>query len=152
MAVDVDKLRARFPSLALRDDGRQRLYFDNPAGTQVPDIVVERMRDSLVRRNANIGGYFETSRLAGEAVDGARRAMADFLNAPSPEEIVFGQNMTSLTLHLSRSIGRALQPGDAHAGPSSQERARARALADTGLRAYKGKNYRGAISTKADEL
>ena len=70
------------------------------------------MADCLLHRNANIGGYFVTSDLAGEVVDEARSAMADFLNAPSPDEIIFGQNMTSITFHLARSIGRVLEPGD----------------------------------------
>ncbi|NIL94811.1 MAG: cysteine desulfurase-like protein [Woeseiaceae bacterium] len=110
--MDIELIRAQFPSLATTDDGRPRLYFDNPAGTQVPRIVAERMADCLLHRSANIGGYFETSRLAGEVADDARSAMMDFLNAPSPDEIIFGQNMTSLTFHLARSIGRFLEPGD----------------------------------------
>ena len=110
--LDIDQIRAQFPSLATTDDGRTRFYFDNPAGTQVPQIVADRMADCLLYRSANIGGHFVTSDLAAEVADGARSAMVDFLNAPSPDEIIFGQNMTSITLHLSRSIGRHLQPGD----------------------------------------
>ena len=109
---DLQRIRAEFPSLAETDEGRPRLYFDNPAGTQVPRIVAERMSDCLLHKSANIGGYFTTSALAGEVADAARAAMADFFNAPSPDEIIFGQNMTSITFHLARSIGRLLQPGD----------------------------------------
>jgi cysteine desulfurase family protein (TIGR01976 family) len=112
VSFDVESVRNQFPSLSITDDGAERLYFDNPAGTQVPSRVVERMSDCLLEANANIGGYFETSRRAGEVADEARAAMADFLNAPSPDEIIFGQNMTSLTFHVSRSIGRHLQAGD----------------------------------------
>ena len=111
-AIDINRIRAQFPSLAETDDGRPRIYLDNPAGTQVPHVVAERMADCLLYRSANIGGYFRTSELAGEVADAARRAMVDFLNAPSPDEIIFGQNMTSLTLHLARSIGPRFQPGD----------------------------------------
>ena len=70
------------------------------AGTQVPQIVADRMADCLLERSANIGGYFVTSELAAEVADGARSAMVDFLNAPSPDEVIFGQNITSLTFHL----------------------------------------------------
>ena len=111
-AIDIDRIRAQFPSLAETDDGAPRLYFDNPAGTQVPTIVADRMSDCLLHKSANIGGYFRTSQLAGAVAAEARAAMADFLNAPSPDEVLFGQNMTSMTFHLSRSIGKSLQPGD----------------------------------------
>ncbi len=110
--LDLEAIRNQFPSLADTDSGVRRIYFDNPAGTQVPLSVVDRMSDCLLRGNANIGGYFPTSGLAAEFVDDARQAMADFVNAPSPDEIIFGQNMTSLTLHVSRSIGQQLSPGD----------------------------------------
>jgi len=109
---DLDSIRAQFPSLALTDNGERRYYFDNPAGTQVPAAVVSRMADCLLRANANIGGFFTTSQLASAIEQEARRAMADFLNAPAAGEIIFGQNMTSLTFHVSRSIGRYLSAGD----------------------------------------
>lgn len=112
MAVDLARIRAQFPSLAEADNGQPRLYFDNPAGTQVPQSVSDRMADCLLYKSANIGGYFRTSQLAGEVAAEARAAMADFVNAPSPDEIIFGQNMTSITFHMSRSIGRYLKPGD----------------------------------------
>lgn len=112
MTYDVAAVRSRFPALALTDQGHPRIHFDNPAGTQVPQGVVDRIVDCLLHSNANLGGRFETSRRAGDIVDEAHRAMAALLNAPSADEIVFGQNMTSLTLHLSRSIGRHLRPGE----------------------------------------
>jgi cysteine desulfurase family protein (TIGR01976 family) len=98
--------------LAITDDGQRRIYFDNPAGTQVPASVAEAMADCLLTSNANQGGYFPTSSRADAIVASARVAMADFLNAPSPDEIIFGQNMTTITLHLSRSLGRLCRPGD----------------------------------------
>jgi len=112
MPFSLDTVRSEFPSLEIRDDGKRRIYFDNPAGTQVPSTVIERMCSSLREANANLGGAFSTSRAADRVVSDARQAMAEFLNAGSADEIVFGQNMTSLTLQLSRSIGRALSPGD----------------------------------------
>ncbi len=112
MPFDLAAVRAEFPALAIEDGGRPRIYFDNPAGTQVPRRVATAMADCLLQCNANIGGGFASSQAAGEIVQSARNAMADFLNAPTPDEIVFGQNMTTITLHLSRSIGRLLRPGD----------------------------------------
>jgi cysteine desulfurase family protein (TIGR01976 family) len=73
---------------------------------------MDRMSECLLQANANLGGYFSTSRKANAIFDDAHAAMADLLNAPSPEEIIFGQNMTTLTLHVSRSIGGQLRAGD----------------------------------------
>lgn len=112
MQYDLDSVRSQFPALAMSDDGVRRIYLDNPAGTQVPQVVADAMSDCLLHKSANLGGYFASSKDADEVVAGARAAMADFLNAPSDDEIVFGQNMTALTLHLSRSIGRMMRPGD----------------------------------------
>ena len=112
MSYDLDAIRAEFPALAIRDGDRPRIYFDNPAGTQVPRQVIDATVRCLTEANANLGGYFETARRADAIVDDAHAAMADMLNAASADEIVFGQNMTTLTFHLSRSIGRTLEPGD----------------------------------------
>lgn len=112
MSFDPVSVRPRFPSLSISDDGKRRIYFDNPAGTQVPESVAEAVSDCLLKTNANVGGYFASSVEAGEVIDSARSAMADFLNAPSEDEIVFGQNMTTLTFHMARSIGRLFKPGD----------------------------------------
>ncbi len=112
MSLDIGAVRAQFPSLATRDNGTRRIYLDNPAGTQVPGLVVQRMSECLLEGNANLGGFFRTSDLAAEFVHAGRSAMADFLNVSSPDEITFGQNMTTIALHLSRSIGQFLNPGD----------------------------------------
>lgn len=112
MPFDLDAVRARFPALKLTDNGKRRIYFDNPAGTQVPQTVADAMSRCLLETNANAGGRFVTSQAADEIVEAARAAMADFLNAETPDEIIFGQNMTTLTLHLSRSIGRLFKHGD----------------------------------------
>jgi len=112
MSFDLDAIRARFPALSITDDGKSRIYFDNPAGTQVPNSVVEAMSNCLLKANANVGGQFVTSSRADAIFAGVHEAMADLLNAASPNEIVFGQNMTTITLHLARSIGKLMQPGD----------------------------------------
>jgi selenocysteine lyase/cysteine desulfurase len=111
-SFDVAAARRHFPALDLKDDGRPRIYFDNPAGTQVPQRVIDRTVDCLSKTNANLGGHFSTTRQADALVDEAHRAVADFYNAASPEEIIFGQNMTSLTLHMSRCLGAQFSPGD----------------------------------------
>jgi cysteine desulfurase family protein (TIGR01976 family) len=109
---DVEAVRMQFPALAIRDGDVARVYFDNPAGTQVPQHVIDRTVDCLVRKNANLGGYFKTTADADQLVNDAHQACADFYNAASPEEIVFGQNMTTLTLHFSRCLGKKFKRGD----------------------------------------
>jgi cysteine desulfurase family protein (TIGR01976 family) len=111
-AFPIERVRDAFPALAICDGGRPRIYFDNPAGTQVPRRVIERTVEALRDKNANLGGYFQTTREAQALVDEAHAAAADFYGAQSPREIVFGQNMTTLTLHMSRCLGRRFQPGD----------------------------------------
>ena len=112
MQFDLESVRSKFPALSIIDNGMPRIYFDNPAGTQVPQSVADAMSDCLLKTNANLGGYFASSDEAGRVVDEARKAMADFLNAPSPEEMIFGHNMTTLTFHLSRSLGHLFTAGD----------------------------------------
>lgn len=112
MSFNLDAIRAQFPALAITDNGTRRIYFDNPGGTQVPKSVADAISDCLLTTNANIGAHFVTSKSADAVVLAAREAMADFLNAPSSNEVIFGQNMTTITLHMSRSIGRLFSPGD----------------------------------------
>ena len=112
MSFPIDLVRASFPALAIKDESRERIYLDNPAGTQVSRRVADAVAACLLESNANLGGFFPTSRRAEAVVDAAHRAMADFLGAATPEEIVIGASMTTLTFHLSRSICRDFQPGD----------------------------------------
>ena len=105
-------LRALFPSLTLALDGHPAVFFDNPGGTQVPNTVVEAVADYYRNSNANVGGAFATSRRTDAVVAGARAAMADLLNAPGSETIVFGPSMTALTFHLARSLAETIKPGD----------------------------------------
>jgi cysteine desulfurase family protein (TIGR01976 family) len=105
--IDIDLVRSRFPALS-----GDTVFLDNPGGTQIARSAVWRMERYLKSTNANHGGAFRASRESDAVVAEARSAAADFLNAPRPEEIVFGPNMTTLTFHLSRSLARTLSPGD----------------------------------------
>jgi cysteine desulfurase family protein (TIGR01976 family) len=112
MAFDIETVRAQFPALALKDAGQSRVYFDNPAGTQIPQQVIDRTVETLKNKNANLGGYFKTTVDASALVDEAHEALADFYGAASAGEIIFGQNMTTLTLHMSRCLGKRFKAGD----------------------------------------
>jgi cysteine desulfurase family protein (TIGR01976 family) len=109
---DVQTLRQQFPALHQHRDGVLPIFLDGPGGTQVPQRVIDAMVRYLTTCNANHGGAFATSRESDQILHAAHEGVADLLNAPSPDEIVFGANMTTLTLHLSRAIGRTLRPGD----------------------------------------
>jgi cysteine desulfurase family protein (TIGR01976 family) len=111
-AFDVEALRRRFPALSIEDGGRPVALFDGPGGTQVPDTVIEAVADYYRTSNANHDGPFLTSRRSDARVHEAHQAMADMLGAASADEIKFGANMTSLTFHVSRSIGATMAPGD----------------------------------------
>ena len=108
----IERIRAQFPALQQESNGKHWTYLDNPGGTQVPRRVIDAISRCLVESNANLGGAFATTVAAGQLVDEAHKAMADFVNAHSPDEIIFGQNMTSLTFHMSRSIGKMMSAGD----------------------------------------
>src|SRR6188472_1500199 len=111
-AFDVTALRAEFPALRREQDGRPVVFLDGPGGTQVPQRVIDAVAGYLTDSNANHGGAFVTSEASDAMSDEAHAAVADFLGASSPDEIKFGYNMTTLTLHLGRSIGATLRPGD----------------------------------------
>ncbi len=109
--VDVDAIRARFPALQRRHRGRAVAYFDGPGGTQTPRDVVDAMVDYLYHHNANTHWRYPSSVETDALIGAARGALADFLGA-SPEEIAFGANMTTLTFHVARALGRSWGPGD----------------------------------------
>jgi cysteine desulfurase family protein (TIGR01976 family) len=108
---DVAWVREQFPSLQLKVNGQQAAFLDGPAGTQVPRQVMDAVQKYFLDANANTYGAFLTSRRTNEMIVNTRAAMADLFNC-SPEEVVFGQNMTTITLGLARAIGRELKPGD----------------------------------------
>jgi len=109
--LDTAWVRSQFPSLSQTVNGHPAVFFDGPGGTQVPQQVIDAISTYLARDNSNTGGAYQTSRNTDRMVAEARAAMADFLNCDA-DEIVFGQNMTSLTYAISRSIERELGPGD----------------------------------------
>jgi len=100
-------IRGQFPSL-----NRPAVFFDNPGGTQIAKQSLDRINRYLLECNANHEGAFATSQQSDAILHEAHAAMEDFLNASSSDEIVFGANMTTLTLHMSRSLARRLNPGD----------------------------------------
>jgi cysteine desulfurase family protein (TIGR01976 family) len=110
--LDATSLRRQFPSLQRTVNGRTPVFLDGPGGTQVPQRVIDALVHYLTTCNANHGGVFTTSRESDRVLHEAHAAAADLLNAPSPDEIAFGANMTTLTLHLSRSLGKTWGPGD----------------------------------------
>ena len=109
--LDLAKIRAQFPSLSQTVNGHPTTFLDGPGGTQVPQQVIDAISGYLSRDNANSGGNYETARRTDKVLLDARHAMADFLGCDW-DEIIFGQNMTSLTFTISRSIGRELKAGD----------------------------------------
>jgi cysteine desulfurase family protein (TIGR01976 family) len=107
----LEQIRARFPALERVHEDRPVAYFDGPGGTQVPKSVVDAVRDYLLHHNANTDWAYPTSIETDALIASARLALADFLNADA-SEIAFGNNMTTLTFHLARSLGAAWGPGD----------------------------------------
>ena len=109
--ASVEKIRAQFPALDRQEGGYSVAYFDGPGGTQVPRPVVEAVSDYLYHHNSNTHWGYPTSNETDATIRDGRAALADMLNA-SPSEIIFGPNMSTLTFHLSRALGRAYGPGD----------------------------------------
>ena len=110
-SVSLEEIRSQFPALERIHNGHAVAYFDGPGGTQVPRRVGDAMLDYLYHHNANTEWAYPSSAETDEAIAEARDAFADFLNA-SPGEIAFGANMTTLTMHLSRALGRTMSRGD----------------------------------------
>ena len=109
--LSITDIRANFPAIQRTHNNHPVAYFDGPGGTQVPRQVVEAMSDYLYNHNANTHWTYPTSEETDAAIEAARQACADFLNA-SPREIAFGANMTTLTFHLARALGKRWTAGD----------------------------------------
>ena len=109
--LDIAWVRSQFPSLQTQVNGHAAAFLDGPAGTQVPKQVMDAVQNYFATANANSGGAFLTSRRSDEMIADTRAAMADFFHC-DPNEVVFGQNMTTITFALSRAIGRELRAGD----------------------------------------
>src|SRR5215475_1506743 len=109
--ASISEIRSHFPALEREHNGFPVAYFDGPGGTQVPRMVAEAMNDYLFHHNANTHWAYPTSAETDELILEARRAMADFFNC-DPNEISFGANMTTITFHVARALGRGYHPGD----------------------------------------
>ncbi len=107
----VEEIRARFPALERREKGVPVAYFDGPGGTQVPRSVVDAVTGYLLHHNANTRWAYPTSAETDAALDAARAALADLVGG-SPAEVAFGSNMTTLTYHVSRALGRGWGAAD----------------------------------------
>jgi cysteine desulfurase family protein (TIGR01976 family) len=110
-APSTDEVRSQFPAIERRHNGSPVAYFDGPGGTQVPQSVVTAMSDYLLHHNANTHWAYPTSIETDAALAQAREVLGDFLGG-RPSEIAFGANMTTLTFHLGRALGRRWSPGD----------------------------------------
>ena len=110
-ALDIAWVREQFPSLRLQVNGRPAAFLDGPGGTQVPQRVIDAVSNYFLQSNANVGGAYLTSERNDAMLAEAHRAVADLLGCDA-DEVSFGQNMTTLSLLLSRALGRELQPGD----------------------------------------
>ena len=109
---DLAAIRRKFPALNHLRNGRNAIFLDGPGGTQTPQMVIDAMVHYLQTCNANHGGVFATSQESDRILELGHQSMADFVNAPSADEIVFGANMTTLTFHLSRALSKTWKPGD----------------------------------------
>lgn len=112
LGQQVTVLRQQFPALSRLHHGEPTVFFDGPAGTQVPQGVIDAIGGYLAHHNANHGGLFATSRESDAMLDKAHRAAADLLGADDPGCVYFGPNMTTLTFALSRALARTWRPGD----------------------------------------
>ena len=108
----IDHIRSQFPALARREGDCPAAFFDGPAGTQVPQRVIDAVSAYFVQHNANHGGLFPTSRESDAVLATAHQAVADLLGSDDPGTVAFGPNMTTLTLSLSRALARTWSPGD----------------------------------------
>jgi len=106
LTLDVEAVRARFSALR-----RPLAFFDGPGGTQVPDEVIDAVSRYYRESNANVSGPYETSRRTEALVTQARLTAADFLRC-TPDETIFGANMTTLAFALTRTAGRTWKDGD----------------------------------------
>jgi cysteine desulfurase family protein (TIGR01976 family) len=112
MELDPVAARIHFPALQRQHSGESVIYFDNPAGTQLPSQAIDGFVHYLKDQTANTGGAFASSEATDMLIGEARQAAADYLGASSSQEIVFGPNMTTLTFQLAHALGRVLEPGD----------------------------------------
>ena len=108
----IEQIRSRFPGLTRRVNGHQAIFFDGPGGSQSPESVGEAVKHYLLHQNSNVGMSFATSIETDELIEQTMMACADFLGCTDHREIVFGQNMTSLTIQLASALSRTWGPED----------------------------------------
>ena len=111
-AYPIAEIRSRFPGLHRRVNGNQAIFFDGPGGSQSPESVGDAVKHYLLHQNANVGMSFATSRETDDLIEETMRACADLVGCGDYREIVFGQNMTSLTIQLASALSRTWGPGD----------------------------------------
>lgn len=153
-AIDLAALRAQFPALSETANGYPAVYFDAPGGTQVPQRVIDAISGYLVHSNANTEGQFQTSLRSDAMLASAHQAMADLLGCDA-DELVFGQNMTTLTFALSRAIGRELREGDEIVTTLLDHDANVapwRALEERGVKVHAVKFHRDDCTLDLEEL
>lgn len=107
-----DMIRQQFPALQRLHNGNPLIFLDGPAGTQVPQMVIDAIADYYKNSNANTHGQFITTQETDAIMDATRENLATLLGAEDAHTISLGQNMTTLNFSLSRAIGRMLKPGD----------------------------------------
>src|ERR1043165_8075560 len=112
MPINSASVRSQFPSLSRQHNDKPLIFLDGPAGTQVPQLVIDGISNYYSRSNANTHGAFVTTKETDVAIDGMRERMAALIGAESPETISIGQNTTTLNFALARAISRLLKPGD----------------------------------------
>ena len=105
--LDMEFVRAQFPGL-----NNGWVFFDNAGGSQILKGAVERINAFLYERNVQIGGSYEVSQKAAEALLASREAGRLLVNAERAEEIVFGHSTTVLTQNLANAMRSQLAPGD----------------------------------------
>ena len=108
----IEQIRSRFPGLKRQISGQQAIFFDGPGGSQSPESVGEAVKHYLLHQNSNVGMSFATSKETDELIEQTMRACADLLGCADHREIVFGQNMTSLTIQLASALSRTWGPED----------------------------------------
>ena len=109
--ASTDEIRSHFPAMERRHNGHPAAYLDGPGGTQVPRVVVDRMVEYLLHHNANTHWNYPTSAETDALIQDARGALADFVNGAA-DEISFGANMTTITFHVARALGRGWDETD----------------------------------------
>jgi cysteine desulfurase family protein (TIGR01976 family) len=109
---NVAKFRQQFPALKETNAKKPPIFLDAVGGTQVPQTVIDAITDHLLTKNGNKGGVFPTSVKTDEMMEETRKIVAEFINAPDSNEIIFGPNFTTLTFSISRSLAKTWKQGD----------------------------------------